>query len=84
MKKEFLSTTEVAQLLGISRVAVFKKIKAGTIKAQKIGRNFVINKTNLPEILGTVLSEKKKQDIEKAVKKTVREYGETLRLLGRE
>lgn len=84
MTKELFSTSEVAKILGISRVAVFKKIQAGEIKAKKVGRNFVINKADLPDILGTVLSEKKKQDIEKAVKKTVREYGETLKLLGRE
>lgn len=30
------------------------------------------------------LSEKKKRDIEKSVRKTIKEYGETLRLLGKE
>lgn len=82
-KKEF-STNEVAKLLGISRVAVFKKIKSGEIRAKKIGRNFVIDEKDLPEILGAVLTKKKKQDIEKAVEKTIREYGETLKLLGQE
>ena len=84
MNKEFLSTSEVAKLLGISRVAVFKKIKSGSIKAQKIGRNFAVNKKDLPEVLGAVLREDKKREIEKAVKKTVEEYGETLKLLGKE
>jgi excisionase family DNA binding protein len=84
MNKKFLSTTELALLLRISRQAVFKKIKAGEIKAQKIGRNFLIDKKDLDEILGAVLPEKQKQEIEKSVNKTVREYGETLKLLGRE
>ena len=84
MDKEFLSTSEVAKLLGISRIAVFKKIKSGAIKARKIGRNFAVNKKDLPEVLGSVLREDKKQEIEKSVKKTVKEYGETLKLLGRE
>ena len=79
-----LSTSELAKLLGISRIAVFKKIKKGEIKAAKIGRNFVISKNNLPEILGKVLSEEKKQEIDRAVKKTIKEYGETLRMLGKE
>ncbi len=82
-KKEF-STNEVAKLLGISRVAVFKKIRSGEIKAKKVGRNFVIEARDLPEILGAVLTKKKKQDIERAVEKTIREYGETLKLLGQE
>ncbi|MBU1255895.1 helix-turn-helix domain-containing protein [Patescibacteria group bacterium] len=80
--KKFLTTTELAKLLGISRIAVFKKIKKGEIKAEKIGRNFVIHKKDLGIILGKVLSKKDKLEIEKAVKKVIKEYGETLRLLG--
>jgi len=84
MDKKFLSTTEVALFLGISRQAVFKKIKAGEIKARKIGRNFVIDRKDLSEIVGKVLNQKQKLEIQKSVDKTVREYGETLKLLGRE
>ena len=84
MDKRFLSTSEVALYLGISRQAVFKKIKAGEIKAQKIGRNFVINRKDLSEIIDKVLTQEQKSEIQKSVDKTVREYGETLRLLGQE
>lgn len=84
MNKDFLSTMEVAKLLGISRIAVFKKIKAGQIKAKKVGRNFVIDQKDISNIIKGVLSEERKKEIEKVVNKTVREYGETLRLLGRE
>ena len=82
--KEFITTAELAKILGISRIAVFKRIKRGQIKAIRVGRNFVIPKDSLPEVLGQVLSEKNKREIETAVKKTVREYGQTLRLLGNE
>ena len=84
MDKDFLSTIELAKLLRISRISVFKKIKAGQIKAKKVGRNFVIDKNDIPEIAGGALNEKRKNEIEEAVKKTVQEYSETLRLLGRE
>ena len=84
MDKRLLSTIELALLLGISRQAVFKKIKAGDIKARKIGRNFVVDKKDLPEILGRVLTDKQKKEIQKSVDKTVRDYGKTLRLLGKE
>jgi len=77
------STAEVAKLLGISRIAVFKKIKSGNIKAVKIGRNFIIDKNDLPEVLGSVLGKNHQRSIESAVKKTIREYGETLKLLGK-
>ncbi len=80
--KKFISTIELAKILGISRIAVYKKIKKGEIKAIKVGRNFVIDKKDLGNILGKELTEKEKKEIEKAVKRVVREYGETLRLLG--
>ncbi len=35
------------------------------------------------EISKSILSEKEKREIEKSVKKTIKEYGETLKLLGR-
>lgn len=83
-EKEFLSTTELAKLLGISRIAVFKKIKKGEIKATKVGRNFIINKKDLGDIFGKVLSPKNKKIIDRAVSRTAEEYGETLKLLGNE
>ena len=82
--RELITTAELAKILGISRIAVFKRIKRGQIKAIRAGRNFVIPKDSLPEVLGQVLSKKNKREIETAVKKTVREYGQTLRLLGNE
>lgn len=84
MNKQFFSTHEIAKLLGVSRIAVFKKIKKGEIKATKIGRNYAIAKEQLPQVLNQTLNKQQKKTIEKAVKKTFREYGETLRLLGRE
>ena len=82
-KKQY-STQEVADLLGISRVAVFKKIQSGEIKAYKIGRNYVIDKKDLQVITGQELSDKDKDMIDQAVEKTVKEYGQTLKLLGQE
>ncbi|HUD08785.1 MAG TPA: helix-turn-helix domain-containing protein [Candidatus Saccharimonadales bacterium] len=84
MDKKYLTTSELAKLLGISRIAVFKKIKTGKIKAKKIGRNFVIDKKELGGILDESLTERKKIEISETVKKTIKEYGETLKLLGKE
>ena len=84
MEKELFSTAEVAKLLGISRVAVFKKIKSGEIKARKAGRNFVIDRKELPFVLGTSLTDAQKRLIEASVRETVRDYGQTLKLLGAE
>lgn len=80
LEKTYLSTQQVADLLGISRTAILKRIKKGEIKADKIGRNYIINYGNL---VGE-LSEDDKKDIKKTVKKAVKEYGETFKLLGKE
>lgn len=83
-KIEYYSTAEVAKLLNISRVAVFYKIKAGQIRAEKVGRSYVIQKSAMDKFLSTDLTDERKQDIEVAVKKTVHDYGETLELLGKD
>ena len=82
VNKNLISAHELAKLLNLSHVAVWKKIKAGKIKAVKVGRNFVIDKSDLDGILNDNLTLKNKQSVESAVKKTVRDYGETLKLLG--
>jgi len=82
--ENFLTTNELAKILGISRIAIFKKIKNGTIKAQKIGRNFIIYKKDIGDILGKELREEQKKIIDSAVEKTIKQYGEALEMLGKE
>jgi len=82
--KKYLSTAELAKLLGVSRIAVFKKIKSGQINGFKIGRNFVIPTEEFMKAVGTFITNDKKNEIEKIVSKAVEEYGEALRLLGNE
>ena len=85
MKKgEYITIPELARILGVSRIAVYKKVKKGLIKAMKIGRNYAIPKKYLVNILGKALKEEDKREIDTAVKKTVKEYGEVIKLLGRE
>ena len=81
---KYISLPELAKLLGISRIAIYKKVKAGEIKASKIGRNYAVERKYVEQIMGKALNDKEKKQIDKAVKKTVREYGEVLKLLGKE
>lgn len=87
-KAIYVSVAELAKMLGVSRIAVFKKIKKGQIPAEKIGRSYAISMEDVNEIISghnsAVLTEDKKQEIKKAVEKVVKEYGETLKLLGKE
>jgi len=84
MQKAYFSTKELAEILGISTVAVFKKIQRGQIKAQKLGRNYIIPRESLKGIIYDDLTERLKKEIKQGVTKAVREYGETLKLLGKE
>ena len=84
VKNENLSISQFAKILGVSRIAIYKKIKKGQIEATRIGRSYVIPKKYLTDITGKTLSEKDKKIIDEAVKKTFKEYGEVLKLLGRE
>lgn len=84
LQKNYFSAPEIAELLGISRVAVFKKIKNGQIHAEKIGRNYIIPKEEYEAVLGLFVPERKKKDIEATVDRVVKKYGETLRKLGKE
>ncbi len=83
MAKHPLTTGEVARILGISRIAVFKRIKSGALKAMKVGRQYQI----APEEIGLFhrdLTSDDKSRIQKAVGKVIREYGDVLRKLGNE
>ena len=46
-EKDFYTITELAKVLGISRVSVFKRVRQGSIKGQKMGYNFIIFKKDL-------------------------------------
>jgi len=83
-KEQFISAPKAAKILGISRVAVFKRIKAGQLPAIKIGRNYAINRSDVGDAGVQELTAASKQRIDQAVKKTVAEYGEMLKLLARE
>ena len=81
-QSRYISISELAKMLGISRIAAYKKVKKGQIKAIRIGRSFAIPKKDLVDIEGKSLKEEDKREIKEAVKKTVEEYGEVLKLLG--
>jgi excisionase family DNA binding protein len=81
-KNDYITIPQLANMLGISRIAVYNKVRKGQIKAVKIGRIFAIPQSQIGEIMGRKLSKKDKKEIDLAVEKTVREYGSVLKLLG--
>ena len=81
---EYITIPQLAKLLGISRIAVYKRVKNGQIEATRIGKNYLIPKKYINALLGKSLTVEDKKRIDAAVIKTVKEYGEVLKLLGRE
>ena len=45
---EHISIADLAKQLGISRIAVYQRIKTGKIKATKAGRNYIISAQDIP------------------------------------
>ena len=84
MNKKMYSTQEIANILHLSRIEVFRKIKAGKIKAEKVGRNYVIPHESVEEILGETIGTHKKEEIEKVINRAMKEYGETFKKLSKE
>lgn len=81
-KKENFSVTEAARLMGISRTHVIRKINAGEIRATKVGNSYIIKRDDLPGIYRRI-TDKDKKEVEQAVDKTLSEYKEVIRKLGK-
>jgi excisionase family DNA binding protein len=84
INENYLTIPQLAQLLGVSRIAIYKRVKKGQIPAIKIGRMYVITDKTIASILGNEVTETGKRRIDAAIHRTVREYGEVLNKLGRE
>jgi len=83
-REKYITIPELAKLLGVSRIAIYKRVKKGQIPATKVGRTYVITDQTIATILGKEVTKRGKEQIDTAVRKTVREYGEVLKQLANE
>jgi len=81
---KYLTISELANILGVSRIAIYKRIKSGEIEAERAGNIYIIPKSTVAEIFGEKISAYWKKVIDKAVHKAVTDYGEVLMKLGDE
>jgi len=81
--EKYITIPELAKLLGVSRIAIYKRVKKGQIPAEKIGKTYVITDRTIADILGKELTSRGKKRIDAAVRKTVREYGDVLKQLAK-
>ncbi len=84
INKKYITIPELAKLLGVSRIAIYKRVKKGQIPATKIGRTYVITDQTIANILGKNVTKSREKQIDAAVRKIVLEYGEVLKQLGKE
>ena len=82
--EKYITIPELARLLGVSRIAIYNRVRKGQIPATKIGRTYVITDKTVSDILGKQVTKKGKQRIDAAVQRIVRDYGEALKKLGKE
>jgi type I restriction enzyme M protein len=64
----YYTTKELANILGVTRQAIFKKIKAGEIPAISRGRDYLIPKDKLPEEIKKLIEEKQKIETKRILK----------------
>jgi excisionase family DNA binding protein len=83
-QSKYMSVPQLAKILGVSRVTVYKWVRDGVIPAAKVGRTYVITDKTVNEIIGRSVSPSGERQIEQAVRKAVQEYGDVLRRLAKE
>lgn len=82
--KKHYSTSEVAQILHISRISIFNRIKRGRIRAERVGKTYIISHESLLEALGKSIGKENKEHIDQAVSRALTEYAEVFKKLGKE
>ena len=82
--ERYLTIPELAKLLGVSRIAIYNRVRKGEIPATRIGRTYAITDEAIANVLGRGTTRARKKRIDAAVRKTVQEYGEVLKQLGKE
>jgi len=81
---KFTTIPQLANMLGVSRIAVYKRVQKGQIPAEKVGNTYIITDKTVQEVLGRKVSQRIKEQIDKTVRETIEEYGQVLKKLGRE
>ena len=83
VNKAYFSTTEAAKILGVSRIAVFKKIRSGQLESERFGRNYFVARDSLAYHAG-FLTARRRKELASDVRRIIGQYGEALRKLSKE
>ena len=69
VRENHITIPQLAKLLGVSRIAIYKKVKNGQIPAKKAGKIYIISDSIVADILGKKLSLQKGNRQQKRPKK---------------
>lgn len=81
---KYITITQLAKILGLTREAIFYRIQKGQIKAEKVGHMYIIAEDDIVDILTSALTEKDHKLNREIVKKAVAQYGELFKRLAKE
>lgn len=82
-EKTLFSIEEAAEKCGVSRMTIYRWIKAGKIKPERIGKKQMVPLNEIAKC-GKELTSESQDEIRAAVKRVATEYRETLELLAKE
>ena len=78
-----ITIPQLAAKLGLSRIAVYRKVKLGQIRAEKVGRAYIIPVQEAEAVLSGRPTANDKKLLRKTVRRVVREYGVVLERLSK-
>ena len=81
---KYLTTTELAAQIGVSRITVYNRVKAGNIPSELIGNRYLIPRRVAEQIIRECNAPMEKQWIENAVKMVLSQYGDVMERLAKE
>ena len=82
-KPKYVTVPQLAKKMGLSRVAVYQKVKRGQIRANKVGRVYMIPAEEAHSVLSGQPTASDKKLIRAVVRRAVREYGPVLEWLSK-
>ncbi len=69
-KSQFITVSEMAKMLGLTRAAINKQISEGKMPAEKMGRNYLIPKAALPAELQERIKKGQKETTKNVIEKS--------------
>lgn len=79
-----MTIPQLASQMGLSRVAVYRRVRRGRIPATRVGHCYIISAQTARRLLQDEITPERQQRIDEAVATVVSQYGALLAWLSRE